>query len=197
MSRTRRLGILLFDEVDPLDFVGPLEVFNTANRDQHPTPFEILLLAEQETLRTWGGIQIIPHHRLHSSPPLDILLLPGGPGVRKAIYQETLMTWIRDQTRQVEFLLSVCTGSFFLAQGGFSKGLSLSTHHLAFDELHALAPDQPLEKAKRVVDHGKIMTSAGISSGLDLALHLVEKLLGKDVAHQCAAQLEYSWHHTH
>ncbi len=197
MTRTRRLGILLFDEVDPMDFVGPLEVFNIANQDRHPVPFEILLLAEHETLRTWGGIKIVPHYQLHSSPALDVLLLPGGPGVRRAIHQEPLMSWVCDQAQQVEFLLSVCTGAFFLAHGGLAQGLSLSTHHLAFDELHALAPNQPLEKAKRVVDHGKIMSSAGISSGLDLALHLVAKLLGKEVADQSAAHLEYSWHPSH
>src|SRR5690242_11615294 len=116
---TRNLAILLFDDVEVLDFCGPFEVFSVVNRFTDPAVFSVFTVAEQAgPIRTRGGLNINPDYRLARCPPLDLFLVPGGQGTRREMYNQALVEWIRQASVKAEFVLSVCTGALLLAKAG-------------------------------------------------------------------------------
>src|SRR5262249_12846074 len=142
MSRTRTLAILVFEDVEVLDFCGPFEVFSIANRFTDPPAFNVLTVAEKPgPVLTRCGLSVNPHHRLADCPPPHVLLVPGGQGTGKEMHNPTLIDWIRQASEQAELVLSVCTGALLLAKAGLLDGLEATTHHGAIELLRQSAPN--------------------------------------------------------
>jgi len=195
---TRTLAILLFDDVEVLDFCGPFEVFSVANRFIDPPVFSDLTVAEKAgPVLTRGGLSVNPHHRLANCPQPDILLVPGGQGTRKEMHNPVLIDWIRQASSKAELVLSVCTGALLLAKAGLLDGLEATTHHGAIDLLRQTASKTAVHSDRRFVDNGQVVTSAGIAAGIDMSLHVITRLLGKEVAEKTARQMEYPWQPTY
>jgi transcriptional regulator GlxA family with amidase domain len=191
---TRNLAILIFDDVEVLDFCGPFEVFSVAGRDADPRPFHVYTIAEQPgPILARNGLSVNPRYTLADSPKPDILLVPGGPGTRREMYNANLIAWIHDTAATVELVLSVCTGALLLAQASLLDGLTATTHHASIDLLTRIAPNTTIHADRRYVDNGQIILSAGISAGIDMSFHVVERLLGNEQAMETARHMEYDW----
>lgn len=192
----RQVAILIFNDVEVLDFAGPFEVFGVS-RDLHDgtTPlFHVYTIAERaEPVIARNGLSINPNYTLENCPKPDIYLIPGGRGTRTAIHNTTLINWIADYASKVELVLSVCTGALMLGKAGLLHGLSATTYHDSFQELADVAPTTNLMPHLRWVDNGKIITSAGVSAGIDMALYVVAKLYGVEQARWTARYMEYRW----
>jgi transcriptional regulator GlxA family with amidase domain len=194
MPTTRTLALLLFDDVEVLDFGGPFEVFSVANRFTDPPAFHVLTVAEKAgPVLTRGGLSVNPHSRLPDCPRPDLLLVPGGQGTRHEMHNPALIDWIRRVASEAELVLSVCTGALLLAKAGLLDGLEATTHHGAIDLLRQTAPKTMVHTDRRFVDNGRVVRSAGIAAGIDISLHVVARLLGKEVAEKTARQMEYPW----
>ena len=194
MSKSRTLAILVFDDVEVLDFCGPFEVFSVANRFTDPPAFNVLTVAEGAgPVVTRGGLSVNPRHRLADCPPPNVLLVPGGQGTRKEMHNPALIEWIGLVSGQAELVLSVCTGALLLAKAGLLDGLEATTHHGALDLLREVAPRTAVHAGRRFVDNGRVITSAGIAAGIDMSLHVVSRLLGRELAENTARQMEYPW----
>lgn len=193
----KQAGILLFNDVEVLDFCGPFEVFSVtrldeANRRKEASPFNVFLVAETKALVvTSGGMKVLPDYDLESCPRLDLLVVPGGYGTRKEMNNERLREWIVERSGQVETLASVCTGALLLGKARLLDGKHVTTHSRALDWLQELFPETIVEKHLRFVEDGKLFTSAGISAGIDLALKVVERYFGDVVARATAEHMEY------
>ncbi len=195
---TRTVGILIFDDVEVLDFCGPFEVFSVAaaraTTVSSEKPFEVFTVARtREPISAHGGLSVNPHTTLAESPAIDVLLVTGGQGTRPLIHDVEMIGWIKDRAAQAELVLSVCTGALLLAKAGLLDGLSITTHRGAFDLLRELAPQASVRDDVRYVDNGRVITSAGIAAGIDMSLHVVERLLGRDHAAATARHMEYPW----
>jgi len=189
------VAIFIFDDVEVLDFAGPFEVFNVTAELVDPTPFHTYTVAlTEEAVNARGNLSINPHYSIDNCPTPDIILLPGGDGRKCLMKDERILGWIRRHVDNLENLLSVCTGAFFVAHTGLLDGLSATTHHGAFAEFEETFPDIDLVKDLRYVDNGKIITSGGISAGIDMSLYLVGKLLGQDKLALTMEEMEWQWH---
>lgn len=186
------LGILLFDDVEVLDFCGPFEVFSVTEKDGNK-PFSVITVAANDLVTARNGLQIKPTCLLEQAPTFDILLIPGGQGTRREIYNEDLVEWIKRRAEQSKLVLSVCTGALLLAKANLISGLKATTHHNGLKLLAEIDPSIEIFQDKRFVDNGKFILSAGISAGIDMSFHVVQRLLGKDVAIQTAKHMEYDW----
>jgi transcriptional regulator GlxA family with amidase domain len=192
----RNLAIMLFEDVEVLDFAGPFEVFAVTRdyRDGETPLFNVYTVAEEAgAVVARNGLSINPTYTLDTCPKPDIFLIPGGSGTRTAMNNPALMGWITGQEPDAQLILSVCTGALLLGEAGLLKGLGATTYHTAFDELAAVAPDTTLYRDKRFVDNGRIITSAGISAGIDMSLYVVAKLHGIEQARWTAQHMEYHW----
>lgn len=192
----RKLAILIFDDVEVLDAMGPFEVFAvTRERLSHDPFFKVYTVAEHERpIIARNGLSINATYTLDNSPKPDILLIPGGRGTRSELFNLKLIDWIGETAEQAEMVLSVCTGALLLAKAGLLRNLSATTYHTAFDELRGIEPNITLHPGRRFVDNGRIITSAGISAGIDMSLYVVAKLLGKAQAIQTAQHMEYEYY---
>ena len=193
------IGILIFDDVEVLDFCGPFEVFASATaagespRDERRL-FRVLTIAEENRIvRARGGLLIQPHHTISDHPPLDILVVPGGYGTRRELSNPVVLDWIAAQDRQTRLTTSVCTGAFLLAANGLLDGKRATTHWASIDWLREHYPAIDVRADERVVDEGRIVTSAGVSAGIDMALHVLARLHGQEVAAGTARGMEYDW----
>ncbi len=194
MNRTRTLAILIFNDVEVLDFCGPFEVFSVANLFTDPTVFNVLTVAEKAgPILTRGGLSINPHHCLADCHQPDLLLVPGGQGTRKEMHNAVLIDWIKARSQEAELVLSVCAGALLLAKAWLLDGLEATTHHGAIDLLRQTAPNTSIHAGRRFVDNGRVICSAGIAAGIDMSLHVVGRLLGNEVAEKTARQMEYPW----
>jgi transcriptional regulator GlxA family with amidase domain len=193
----RRVGILVFDDIEVLDFCGPFEVFSVARLDearrlQEPSPFEVLLVAETvDHITTTGGMRVLPDVAFAECPALEILLVPGGIGTRREMHNPALLTFVQEQALRCERVASVCTGALILGQAGLLDGLRATTHWRALALMSELFPKVQVDGTCHVVEEGKVLTSAGIAAGIDLALLLVHRCLGETVARATARQMEY------
>ena len=195
----KRVGILIFPEVEVLDFCGPFEVFSVtrldeARRRETASPFEVLLVSERAApLRTTGGMEVIPHHTLTSCPRLDVLLVPGGWGTRSEVGNRRLIDWIGHRGAAAETLAAVCTGSFLLAQAGLLDGRRATTHWRSLERMRDTYPKVTVVTDRHWVEDGNIVTSAGISAGIDMALRLVARYCGEPIARATARHMEYPY----
>lgn len=195
MTHKRNVAILIFDEVEVLDFAGPFEVFAVSRRKADSERiFNTYTVAQYpRPVFARNGLSVNPAYTIDDCPAPDVLLVPGGQGTRLQLHNPEIVDWIAMQSGRVEQLLSVCTGALLLAKAGLLDGLSAATYHTAYDLLGELAPTATLCPGKRYVDNGKIVTSAGISAGIDMALHVVGKLHGVEQALYTAERMEYFW----
>lgn len=188
-----RVGILLFDDVEVLDFAGPYEVFAYA-ADPSGTPyFRTVTIAQQPEVRCRGGLRVIADVTYDDCPSLDILVVPGGPGARADKGWEGPVEFIRQRKGQVKILSSVCTGSFLLARAKVLEGLRATTHRSRLAAFRAKFPHIRLVEDK-IVDEGHIITAGGVSSGIDLALYILERWFGSEARRREARRLEGPWH---
>ena len=191
----RTVAIVLFDEVEVLDFAGPFEVFSVCGRRSQLDPFDVFTVSDRgQTIRARNGLVVTPLYSFENAPAPDILLVPGGFGTRREMKNPVMLEWVARHGKRCEFLLSVCTGALVLACAGLLDGLSATTHHLAFDELRAVAPRTNIREGERIVDNGRVVLSSGVSAGIDMSLHMVSRLLGDDLARETARYMEYEGH---
>lgn len=196
MTNPRNVAILIFDDVEVLDFAGPYEVFNVASELVKPVPFYVYNLGiSDRPIIGRGKFTVMPRYTIHDCPQPDILIIPGGFGTRPLIKHDKLITWLSEQVNKVELLMSVCTGALLLAQAGLLVDCPATTHHGAFDRLAQLSPTTQVITDQRFVQStDKIMTSGGVSAGIDLSLHVVETLLGAEARALVISEMEYQWH---
>ena len=193
------VGILLFRGVEVLDFCGPFEVFSVARlsedrRREERSPFEVKLVAEKlDVIVATGGLRVLPDYDLNSCPLLDILVVPGGWGTREEIKNERLINWIAARGREIKTLTSVCTGSMLLGRAGLLDGLRATTHWCSLDWMRDSFPAVTVERELHVVEDGRVLTSAGISAGIDMALHVVSRYCGEKIARATARHMEYAF----
>jgi transcriptional regulator GlxA family with amidase domain len=191
--QARNVAILIFENVEPLDFVGPFEVFiSGSNRGKD---FSVYTVAENECpIKAIGNLSINPNYTIHTCPKPDILIVPGGWGSRKEMFNEIITNWIRETSNNVEILLSVCTGALILAKADLLDGLKVTTNRSAINELQELVPaSTEIINEARYIDNGKIVISGGVSAGIDAALYVVGKLISEERAIHAANMMEYDW----
>jgi transcriptional regulator GlxA family with amidase domain len=193
----RTVGILIFPDVEVLDFCGPFEVFAITrsgdNLDDAERLFDVFTIAEEaHTVRCRGGLLVEPHFTIDNHPPLDILVVPGGAGA-DVIYagNERVLDWIAAQAARIELTTSVCTGAKLLARRGLLDGRRATTHWGSVESLQKRHPEIDVVADARFVDEGPIVTSAGVSAGIDMSLHVVGRLYGEKVAARTARIMEY------
>jgi transcriptional regulator GlxA family with amidase domain len=192
-ARKRSVGILIFPEVELLDFAGPHEAFSAARRAEGGL-FDVFTVAERAgELRTPSGLRVVPDYTIDDVPHIDILVVPGGMGTRREIDNQRLIGWIEGQARQTELMTSVCTGSFLLAKAGLLRGKRATTHWGSIERLREVFPDTEVLENVRWVDDGAVISSAGVSAGIDMALHVIERLCGPEAAADSARLMEYDY----
>jgi transcriptional regulator GlxA family with amidase domain len=192
------VGILVFDDVEVLDFAGPFEVFSRtrlvpgaeSRRSVDSAPFDVFTLGRSNIVSAVGGLKIIPHHSLADAPPIDILVVPGGFGTRALLKDDATLAWIRQTAHRASQVASVCTGALLLAQVGALRGRRATTHWAALDLLASIDSTILVQRDARVV-WDTIVTSAGVSAGIDMAFAVVDKLCGAEVARETARYIEY------
>ncbi|RTQ35717.1 DJ-1/PfpI family protein [Variovorax gossypii] len=196
-----RVLILAFDGVEALDFAGPFEVFTTASRVSQrmrpgtTAPFDVVSAAHAQRgqpVQARAGLQLLANHTLADSPAADVLIVPGGV-VDAPIASPDTLRWIADQAARAKIVASVCTGAFLLAESGVVSNDSVTTHWEDIAELRERFPSLDVREGVRWVDNGRIVSSAGISAGIDMSLHLVERLAGLELAERTARQMDYEW----
>jgi transcriptional regulator GlxA family with amidase domain len=188
----KNVAILLFDEVEVLDFAGPFEVFAVTDELLEHQAFHTFTMGlKPGTVRSRNGLKIVPDFTLENCPNPQLIVIPGGSGTRPLLHMPALHEWLRVKSRSAEVVMSVCTGSLLLAQAGLLDDLRATTHHLNFAELRLHAPRTEVVENERFVDNGKILTSAGISAGIDCSLHVVARFFGEDMANRTANYMEY------
>lgn len=194
------VAIFVFPEVEVLDFAGPYEVFTTACRVAHQMdvtatpPFKVLTVArETGPVRARAGLVVTPDYTFANHPPIDLVIVPGGV-VRAELATPAVAEWIKRVTATAQLTASVCTGAFLLAQAGLLDGKSATTHWSDVEELRAMFPSLTVVEQRRWVDEGAVVTSAGISAGIDMSLHLVERLASRELALGTARRMEFDWH---
>jgi len=188
----RTVAILLFDEIEVLDFAGPFEVFAVTDELSDHQLFRVVTVApEQRAIRARNGLSVNPDHALADCPRPDILIVPGGFGTRALLNNQPVLDWIKASNATAEIVASVCTGSIVLGRAGLLDGLKATTHHECFELLRTHAPRTTIVETDRFLDNGRILTAAGISAGIDMSLHLVARLHGAAIAEKTARYMEY------
>lgn len=193
ISRSRRVAIVIFDEVEVLDFCGPFEVFSVTGGRQNEKPFQVVTVAERlKPIIARGGLSINPTHDFDGCPEVDIVVVPGGMGTRREMNNPRMIEWLTKRAGKAELVLSVCSGALVLAKAGLLEGMTATTHHGALEELRRISPSIDIDCSQRFIDNGRVIVSAGISAGIDMSLHVVARLLGGEQALETARYMEYS-----
>jgi transcriptional regulator GlxA family with amidase domain len=180
--------------MEVLDYAGPYEVFNVAAECAPEASLQVQAIGLADgPVAGRGGFKIHPHATIGSCPPPDILIVPGGAGTRALLHDRRVIDWVRLAAKEAEMVLSVCTGALVLAAGLIGNAPA-TTHHEAFHELAALSPATTIIEGRRFVQSSdRLWTSAGVSAGIDLALHAVELLLGADIRGDVVEEMEWGW----
>ena len=191
-ARLRRVGSLVFDDVEVLDFAGPFEVFAVAAELAGQQHFRTVLVAKEDRAFTAvNGLRILPNETFADGHRYDLLVVPGGFGTRALLHDADVIAWVQAQAAQAEIVMSVCTGALVLATAGLLQGRRATTHHEVMDDLAAVSASIAVVRDQRFVDEGDVITCGGISAGIDGSLHLVRRLLGEAAAERTAAYMEY------
>ena len=196
-ERPLRVSILLFPDVEVLDFAGPFEVFSVAARIHfaafgHP-PFDVATIARARgPLRARHGLMVVPAFAFADAPKLDLLIVPGGV-MKEPLGDTATLKFVKEKATEAALTASVCTGAFVLAKLGLLDGMRATTHWEDIADLRSEHPHLDIVERVAFVDEGAIVTSAGISAGIDMSLHLVSRILGRDAARATARQMEYDW----
>jgi putative intracellular protease/amidase len=192
---TRNVAIVVYDHAEPLDWTGPFEVYNDAARTgaaNGEPAFNVYIVSKTKDPVNAQGMWVTPSYSIADAPKPDIVLFPGGPS--NNIYDDPeFFAWATKVSKEAEIAQSVCTGAFVLGKAGMLDGLEVTTFHGAIDALQKMTPKTAVKRGRRFVDNGHIVTTAGISAGIDGSLHVVARLLGRRVADQVATYMEYAW----
>ncbi|MFG3115597.1 DJ-1/PfpI family protein [Streptomyces sp. NPDC048197] len=183
-------GLLLFEGAEELDFVGPWEVFTSSAMIREQDDTTVLIAERRDVVRCNKGMRVLPDHTFDEHPPLDVLLVPGGNGTRTEVTNPVLIEWIRKASDQAAWTTSVCTGALLLHEAGAARGRRVATHHAFEDTLQARGNITVVRDARYVVD-GELVTSQGVSAGIDMALWLVGQLHGRDHARAVRRYIQY------
>lgn len=188
------VGIYIYNQAEVLDFSGPFEVFTTASRMALADDlFTVFLVAETGSLVTArGGYLVKANYSFNDHPPLDVLIIPGGVHTAE-MSKGLVLDWIAGQAKKARLVASVCTGVFLLAEAQVLTAENVTTHWEDIPELRKNYPDLTVHESTRWVDEGFIVTSGGISAGIDMSLHLVGRLSSKELAESTARQMEFGW----
>ena len=195
------VGILIFDDVEVLDFAGPFEVFSRtrtvagadSRRTEGSAPFQTFTVARtRDAVTAIGGLKVLPHYAWSDAPPIAILVVPGGFGTRALLHDEATLAWIRETAGRARQVTSVCTGALLLAKVGVLQGRRATTHWAGLELLASIDPTIQVQRDRRVV-HDGIFTSAGVSAGIDMSFAVVEQVCGRAVAAETAHYIEYPW----
>lgn len=185
-----KVGVLVFDGVEELDFVGPWEVLSYTNK-LRPGSFEMVLVGTYSPVTAFNGLKVIPDTTIERCHPLDMLIVPGGKGRLHEMHNQTTLDFIRRQHPGLKILASVCTGAFLLAEAGLLDGRRATTHYMALDELRGYGKIDV--RTERITRSGNVLCAAGVSSGMDLALYIVGELFGSDLPPEVARRIEYPY----
>jgi len=196
--RSLHVGILVFPGVEVLDFAGPFEVFSVASRVakrdlgiEHL--FRVsLIAAHQDNIEARHGMRILPHYGFGDAPEIDLLIVPGGL-MSQPLGCETTQSWVKRVSDEAALTASVCTGAFLLGKLGILDGHPVTTHWEDIADLRAQFPHLDVKEHVPFVDTGRVVTSAGISAGIGMSLHLIQRVLGAKIAAATAHQMEYDW----
>ena len=189
---TKHIGILLFDDVEELDAVGPWEVLSWWTRANPEDGYDVLTMADSlDPVTCAKGMRIVPDVRVDAAPPLEVLIYPGGRGTRRHLVDEARIEWVRTQRAAVPLMTSVCTGSLVYAAAGILGNRPATTHWGSIERLVELDPSIEVRPDDRFVDDGDVITSAGVSAGIDMALHLVARLAGVERAREVRRGIHY------
>jgi transcriptional regulator GlxA family with amidase domain len=192
----RNVAIVVFDEIEVLDFAGPFEVFSVAAATMPRAPyapfFTYTVGLTSRSVETYGGLTVTPRFSYQDCPEPDILIVPGGDGSRRLLTHDAFLAWVERQSSRAEVVASVCTGALALARAGVLAGRRATTHHGAFSRLQELEPTVTVVTDQRFVQDGRFWTSGGISAGIDMSLAIVESLLGAN--EPVVAEMEWMWH---
>jgi len=190
--RTRHIGLLIFDDVEELDAVGPWEVLSYWTSHHTEDGWTVSCVSRDGSpVRAAKGLTLGAHHSFATMPPLDVLIHPGGRGTRTLMRDTEHLAWVRGQRASVRLMTSVCTGALVYAAAGLLTGRPATTHWESLDLLTQLDPSIALRPEARFVDDGDIVTGAGVSAGIDMALHLVARLVGRDRAREVRRAIQY------
>lgn len=191
---SRTAAIYIFDGVEPLDCVGPFEAFISAESSEGEALFETGMVGEtMSPVSGVGGLVMTPRWSFETMPEVDLLLIPGGAGTRPLAKRPEIADWIRQQNDKVEMMLSVCTGAHLLAAAGLLKNLKATTHWNTYDWLRSIEPSVDIQEGARWADNGRIICSSGVSAGIDMTLHVIERLHGEKLAARAARFMEYEY----
>jgi len=191
--KSRNTAILIFNDAEVLDFAGPYEVFNAANIVSGENLFNVFTIADTKNqISARNGLKLIPDYSLSDCPLPDILIIPGGSGRRNEMNNQILLNWIKEKIDTLEQLLTVCTGSFIIGKTGLLDGLESATHHYHYDEFEKSFPKVKLIRNIKFVDNGKIITAAGVSSGINMSLYVIGKLFGEELKQKTAGHIEFT-----
>ncbi len=186
------VGIFLFNDIELLDFAGPYEVFSVTSELNDHKLFKVFsLTGDGREIKSVNGLRVTPDYSFADHPPIDILVIPGGVGTRAEVTKPDVLDWVAKTQQNAKITMTVCSGARFPAALGLLDGLEMVTHHTVFGSIKKLAPLTIINPDKRFVDNGRIMTSGGISAGIDLSLHIVRKLCGDDIAKKTIKYMEY------
>jgi transcriptional regulator GlxA family with amidase domain len=187
------VAILLFDDVEVLDFAGPYEVLSASADEGGESYAQVVTVSQYATIRCRGGLRVLSDCTFGELPAVDVLIVPGGPGARaEPKDQDAVVRFIREYSARSRIVASVCTGAFLMARAGLLAGRRATTHSSRLEEFATKFPDTCVIP-KTVVDEGHIITSAGVASGIDLALHLLAKLFGREARDREARRLGGPW----
>lgn len=196
MTRTRNIGILIFDGVEELDFVGPYEVFTMSNEvyghEGRERPDRVILISEKGgTITGAKGMTVEAHVSIADAPALDLILVPGGIGTRREAKNEALLAWLARVSAGCEWVTSVCTGALLLCVAGPAKGKRVTTHWTFIPALRETDGSATVLEEVRYVRDGNVVTAAGVSAGIDMALWLVGQMHGEDHARNTQRAMQY------
>jgi putative intracellular protease/amidase len=190
--RMLNAAILIFNGVQIIDYTGPYETFGHAYNNEEPL-FNIYTVATStKPITTAMGMSVNPRYSLRDAPKPDVLLVPGG-SIGAALNDQDAIKWVQDQSKSTKITMSVCNGAFILAKAGLLDGLEATTTFGLIDKLRQAAPKAKVVDNKRYVDNGRVVTAAGLSSGIDCSLHIIERFFGKGTAQMAALGMEYNW----
>ncbi|HEX6928070.1 MAG TPA: DJ-1/PfpI family protein [Gammaproteobacteria bacterium] len=192
--KKRTVAILVYDGVEVLDFAGPFEVFAVTSELNDDRFFDVrLVAADAAPVTTINGMRVLANSRFEEMPAPDLLVVAGGSGSRQAMHDPLLLDWTRNAARTAEAVLGICSGARILAALGMLDGREATTHHQVFEHVREIAPAATLRGGVRFIDTGRIITTGGISAGIDGSFHLVARLLGVNIAVKSAEYMEYAW----
>ncbi len=188
----KHIGILLFDQVEELDAFGPWEVLSWWTLKHPEDGYDVFCVSKDGGLvRCAKGLVVQAHHSYATVPSMEVLIYPGGMGTRAHLQDAPQLDWVRMQRVSTPLMTSVCTGSLVYAAAGLLTGRPATTHWASLDHLAQLDPTIEVRTEERFIDDGNVITAAGVSAGIDMALHLVARLVGVERAREVRRGIQY------